>query len=71
MKKDKRVPWVSKALMGLAMVYFLSPIDLIPEFIPIAGQLDDLVVVSICFFLAIKLIPKKVYLENYQDIFEN
>lgn len=60
MLKDPRVPWPSKWLLGLAMGYLLSPIDLIPDFIPILGHVDDLIIVPVLLSLALKFIPKEV-----------
>jgi uncharacterized membrane protein YkvA (DUF1232 family) len=70
LKKDKKVPKISKIFLAIAIGYFLSPIDLIPDFIPVIGQLDDLLIVPLLIFLAIKLIPRGVFLENYGRIFK-
>jgi uncharacterized membrane protein YkvA (DUF1232 family) len=64
--KDKRTPWYAKALGGLAVVYALSPIDLIPDFIPIFGMLDDLIILPILIAWTIRLIPKEVVMEARQ-----
>ena len=66
---DKRVPWVSKAMLGFCIVYFFTPIDVIPDFIPVLGQLDDLVIIPTVAFIALKLVPKKVYEDNYKKVF--
>lgn len=66
---DPRVPKISKVLMGLAIGYFFLPIDLIPDFIPIIGHLDDIIIIPSLIFLAIILIPKAVYREHYERIF--
>ena len=58
--KDPRVPWYAKVLMALTLGYAISPIDLIPDFIPVLGQLDDLIIVPAGIALAIKMIPKNV-----------
>ena len=58
--KDPRVPWSLKWLLGLAMGYLLSPIDLIPDFIPVLGHIDDLIIVPALLTLALKFIPKEV-----------
>lgn len=58
--KDPRVPWPSKWLLGLAMGYLLSPIDLIPDFIPVLGHVDDLIIVPALLALALKFIPKEI-----------
>lgn len=60
---DPRTPRLSKALIGIALAYLLSPIDLIPDFIPILGQLDDLVVVPALIWFAVALIPTTVKVE--------
>ena len=54
---DPSVPRVSKFLLGAAIAYLLSPIDEIPDFIPILGQLDDLVIVPLLVVLALFWIP--------------
>ncbi len=61
--KHNRTPWYAKALIGLVVSYALSPIDLIPDFIPILGYLDDLILVPAGIALAIKLIPVDIILE--------
>ena len=53
-------PWYAKAFAGLVAAYAFSPIDLIPDFIPVLGYLDDLVLVPLGVTLAIKLIPADV-----------
>lgn len=55
-----RTPWTAKALMGAAVGYALSPVDLIPDFIPVIGYLDDLLLVPGLVWAAMKLIPKDV-----------
>jgi len=64
-RKDKRIPKRSKILISIAIGYVLSPIDLIPDFIPIIGQLDDLIIVPALIALAIKSIPEDI-LEYYR-----
>lgn len=61
--KDPRTPRVSKWLLGAALAYLASPVDLIPDFIPVLGQLDDLVVVRGLFWLAMRFIPHGVVAE--------
>lgn len=61
--RDRRTPWYAKAVAGLVVAYALSPIDLIPDFIPVLGYLDDLLIVPGGIALAIKLIPKEVMVE--------
>src|SRR5580700_4454261 len=60
---DPRVPWYAKAVCACTVGYALSPIDLIPDFIPIIGYLDDLIIVPAGLALARKLIPEEVLSE--------
>ena len=55
--KDKRTPLSARVLIGITIGYLLSPIDLIPDFIPVFGLLDDLIIVPALVALSIKLIP--------------
>jgi uncharacterized membrane protein YkvA (DUF1232 family) len=61
--RDRRVPWYAKLVAGAVAAYALSPIDLIPDFIPVLGYLDDLVIVPLGILLAIRLIPADVLAE--------
>ena len=58
--KDSRVPWYAKVFAVLIMGYVLSPIDLIPDFIPVIGYVDDFILVPMAIILLIKMIPKEV-----------
>ncbi|MBS1965427.1 MAG: DUF1232 domain-containing protein [Chloroflexi bacterium SZAS-1] len=58
--RDPRVPWYAKAVAACVAGYALSPIDLIPDFVPILGYLDDLILVPLGIMLAIRLIPAPV-----------
>lgn len=62
--KDPRVPWYVKIFIAFVVAYIFSPIDLIPDFIPILGYLDDLVIVPVGIVLALRMIPKDVMAEN-------
>jgi uncharacterized membrane protein YkvA (DUF1232 family) len=62
--KDPRVPWYAKVLIAFVVVHTLSPIDLIPDFIPVLGYLDDLIIAPLGIALAIKMIPEDVLDEN-------
>src|SRR5512136_3139506 len=64
--RDPRLPWYVKAFLGLVLAYAFSPIDLIPDFIPLLGYLDDLVLVPLGIALAIKLVPAEVMAECRQ-----
>ncbi|TGQ16513.1 MULTISPECIES: YkvA family protein [unclassified Mesorhizobium] len=55
--RDPRVPWYAKATAGAVAAYALSPIDVIPDFIPIIGYLDDLVIVPLGIMAAVQMIP--------------
>lgn len=57
------IPWYTKALVSVVVAYALSPIDLIPDFIPVLGYLDDLVLIPLGIAIAIKLIPTEVMAE--------
>jgi uncharacterized membrane protein YkvA (DUF1232 family) len=61
--RDSRTPWYAKALTLFVVAHTLSPIDLIPDFIPILGYLDDLLITPLGLALAIKLIPKEVMVD--------
>ena len=58
--RDPRVPWYAKALSAAVAAYALSPIDVIPDFIPILGYLDDLLIVPVGIWAAVKLIPDPI-----------
>jgi len=58
--RDPRTPWVARGLVFLVVVYALSPIDLIPDFVPVLGYLDDLIIIPGGIALALKLIPREV-----------
>ncbi|MBF0329039.1 MAG: DUF1232 domain-containing protein [Nitrospirae bacterium] len=58
--RDPRTPWYAKLVLAVIVAYVLSPIDLIPDFLPVLGYLDDLILVPIGIAVAIKLIPDSV-----------
>ncbi len=68
---DGRTPLIAKLVIGLTVGYLLSPIDLIPDFIPILGLLDDLIIVPLLISLSIKLIPVIVITDARQKVKEN
>ncbi len=61
--KHPRTPHTSRFLLGAAITYAVSPIDLIPDFIPVIGHLDDVIVLPVLIWLALRLIPKDVIAE--------
>jgi len=61
--RDPRTPWYGKLLIAGIVAYAFSPIDLIPDFVPVLGYLDDLILIPIGIALAIKLIPHQVLAE--------
>jgi uncharacterized membrane protein YkvA (DUF1232 family) len=58
--RDSRTPWYAKALAIAVLAYALSPIDLIPDFIPVLGYLDDLIIVPAGLALVLRLVPAEV-----------
>src|SRR5437868_13418008 len=65
--RDKRVPWYAKIVAAGVAAYALSPIDLIPDFIPVLGYVDDLLLVPLGIYLVIRLIPAPVVTEARRD----
>lgn len=64
--KSPETPWYAKLSAGLTLIYALSPIDLIPDFIPILGYLDDLIILPALIALTIHFIPKETF-ERYRQ----
>ena len=65
--RDPRTPWYAKTWAAAVVAYAFSPIDLIPDFIPILGYLDDLVIVPLGIWLALKMIPSEVMNEAREN----
>jgi uncharacterized membrane protein YkvA (DUF1232 family) len=61
--RDPRVPWQAKALAAAVAAYALSPLDLIPDFIPIVGYVDDLIIVPLGILLVVRLVPAELMRE--------
>ena len=61
--KDPRTPWAAKVLLGLAVGYLLMPFDLIPDWIPLLGHLDDVIIVPALIVAAMKLVPDDIVQE--------
>ena len=72
--KDKDTPILAKLLAGITVAYALSPVDLIPDFIPVLGYLDDLILLPALAALTIKLVPDEVMehcREQSQDLWKD
>jgi uncharacterized membrane protein YkvA (DUF1232 family) len=65
LRADPRVPWQAKAAVVVAGLWVLSPIDLLPEFLPVIGPLDDVVVVALALRYAARRVPREVLLEAW------
>ncbi len=68
---DKRTPITAKMLIAITVGYLLCPIDLIPDFIPVLGLLDDLIIVPILISFSLKLIPAAVLLDARETVKNN
>ena len=66
--KDVRTPLIAKLLLWLAVGYLLLPFDIIPDFIPILGQIDDLIIVPLLIYSALKFIPPELLFE-YKSLY--
>ena len=62
--RDPRVPWYAKLTAACVAAYALSPIDLIPDFVPVLGYLDDVIIVPLGIVLAVRMIPRQVMAEH-------
>ena len=68
--KDKDTPLMAKIFAAITVIYALSPIDLIPDFVPVLGYLDDIVLLPLLVSLSVKLIPEDI-LEKNRAVAEN
>jgi uncharacterized membrane protein YkvA (DUF1232 family) len=66
--RDPRTPWYARLLAVAIVAYALSPIDLIPDFVPVLGYLDDLILVPAGLWFALRLIPAEVMEEHRQRV---
>lgn len=62
--RDRRTPWYARIFAGCVVAYAFSPIDLIPDFIPVLGYLDDLILIPLGIALALKMIPPQVMADS-------
>jgi uncharacterized membrane protein YkvA (DUF1232 family) len=67
---DNRTPKLSKILFGLALGYALFPLDIILDFVPVIGQISDMIIVLALILLALKLVPNTVYQECRNRVIE-
>lgn len=68
LQKHPQTPKLAKALLWLAIGYVLMPFDLIPDFIPVIGQLDEMVIIPILLYCALKLTPQTVVAECRSEL---
>lgn len=64
--QDPEMPWLAKAIALLTVAYAVSPLDLIPDWIPVLGYLDDLLILPLLVALVIHLTPREVYLRHLE-----
>lgn len=65
---DRRTPWYAKALLGFGIAYAAMPFDLVPDFIPVVGWLDDVVLVGVPIALGVRLVPRQVLAEAREAV---
>ncbi|NCV03964.1 MAG: DUF1232 domain-containing protein, partial [Burkholderiaceae bacterium] len=65
--KNSRTPLIARAVAFITVAYALSPIDLIPDFVPILGYLDDLILIPIFIWITIKLVPDDVRAQSREQ----
>lgn len=66
--KDPRTPRMGKILLGIALFYFFFPFDILPDFIPVLGQLDEIIIIPILILIARSFIPKEIIEENRKKV---
>ncbi len=64
----KKTPWYVKVLAAITIGYALSPIDLIPDFIPVVGLLDDLLILPVLIALCMKMMPKEIVAKSREQV---
>ncbi|HBC87377.1 MAG TPA: hypothetical protein DCZ94_10515 [Lentisphaeria bacterium] len=68
---DRRCPLITRILLGSALAYLAMPFDIIPDFIPVLGQIDDIIIVPLLVFLALKTIPSELLMEHRSIVVGN
>jgi uncharacterized membrane protein YkvA (DUF1232 family) len=66
--RDPRTPWLARCLLGAALAYLALPFDLIPDFLPVIGHLDDVLIVPGLIFLALRLVPSEICDDHRQRL---
>ena len=66
--RDKRTPLAAKLLLALAVGYLCMPFDLIPDFVPVIGHLDDAIIVPVLVFTAVRLVPPAIVSEHREQV---
>ena len=66
--KHPETPFIAKIFLGLAVAYLLLPFDLIPDFIPVLGQLDDVIIIPILLYIALFFIPQAIILQCRAEV---
>ncbi len=72
--KAKETPWYAKVCAAITVAYALSPVDLVPDFIPVLGYLDDVILLPLLVALTVKFVPKETfqkYREEAEEMWEN